>query len=206
MRILSFCIAGFLLVSCSKKKDIYRSPTFSENNILQGVVEIPAGTNKKIEYNTHSLQFEIDKKNGVDRIIDFLPYPGNYGFIPSTYSDPDKGGDGDALDVLIIAENIPTGTIVEILPIGVLKLIDNKELDYKIIAIPLRKELQVMAPRTFDDFNKRYPKAKEIISMWFSNYDQKDSLYVEGWGNEKEALAEINKSLHKKNNLWVTLP
>ena len=199
MRILSFCIAGFLLVSCSKKKDIYDTSTFSDNNILQGVVEIPAGTNKKIECNTRSMQFEIDKKNGVDRIIDFLPYPGNYGFIPSTYSDPDKGGDGDALDVLIIAENIPTGAVVEILPIGVLKLIDNKELDYKIIAIPVRKELQVMNPKTFDDFNKRYPKAKEMIRMWFSNYDQKDSLYVEGWGNEKEAFAEINKSLYNKN-------
>ena len=128
-----------------------------------------------------------------------MPYPGNYGFIPSTYSDPDKGGDADALDVLIIAENMPTGAIVEILPIGILKLIDNKELDYKIIAIPVRKELQVMDPKTFDDFNKRYPKAKEMIRMWFSNYDQKDSLYVKGWGNEKEALAEINKSLYSKN-------
>jgi len=199
MRFLLFCIAGFLLGSCSNKKDIYDTPTFSKNNILQAVVEIPAGTNKKIEYNTRSMLFEIDKKNGVDRIIDFLPYPGNYGFIPSTYSDPDKGGDADALDVLVIAENMPTGTIVEILPIGILKLIDNQELDYKIIAIPLRKELQVMDPKTFNDFNKRYPGAKEMIRMWFSNYDQKDSLYVEGWGNEKEALAEINKSLPNKN-------
>ena len=56
-----------------------------------------------------------------------------------------------------------------------------------------------MNPKTFDDFNKRYPKAKEMIRMWFSNYDQKDSLYVEGWGNEKEAFAEINKSLYNKN-------
>ena len=199
MRFLLIFIAGFLLGSCSNKKDIYTTPTFSKNNNLQAVVEIPAGTNKKIEYNTHSMQFEIDKKKGVDRVIDFLPYPGNYGFIPSTYSDPDKGGDADALDVLIIAENLPTGTIVEILPIGVLKLLDNQELDYKIIAIPLKKELQVMAPKTFDDFKKQYPKALDILNMWFSNYDQKDTLYVAGWGNEKEALAEINKSLLLKN-------
>ena len=199
MRFLLFFITGFLLGSCSNKKDIYTTPTFSKNNNLQAVVEIPAGTNKKIEYNTHSMQFEIDKKNGVDRVIDFLPYPGNYGFIPSTYSDPDKGGDADALDVLIIAENIPTGTIVEILPIGILKLLDNQELDYKIIAIPLKKELQVMAPKTFDEFKKQYPEALDILKMWFSNYDQKDSLYVAGWGNEKEALVEINKSLLLKN-------
>ena len=50
MRFILFFIAGFLLGSCSNKKDIYTTPTFSKNNNLQAVVEIPAGTNKKIEY------------------------------------------------------------------------------------------------------------------------------------------------------------
>ena len=43
--------------------------------------------------------FIIDKKNGEERIVQFLPYVGNYGYIPSTFSDPEEGGDGDALDV-----------------------------------------------------------------------------------------------------------
>ena len=64
MRFILFFIAGFLLGSCSNKKDIYTTPTFSKNNNLQAVVEIPAGTNKKIEYNILSMQFEIDKKKG----------------------------------------------------------------------------------------------------------------------------------------------
>ena len=62
MRFLLFCIAGFLLGSCSNKKDIYDTPTFSKNNILQAVVEIPAGTNKKIEYDKNLNDFFIDKK------------------------------------------------------------------------------------------------------------------------------------------------
>ncbi|MDA9133798.1 inorganic diphosphatase, partial [Gammaproteobacteria bacterium] len=61
--------------------------TFSKNGFLQMVVEIPAGTNKKIEYDKNINEFFIDKIDGVDRVINFLPYPGNYGFIPSTKMD-----------------------------------------------------------------------------------------------------------------------
>ena len=104
--------------SCNSNIDYYNIPLYSENNRLQAVVEIPAGTNKKIEVNTETSAFEIDQKNGKDRVIDFLPYPGNYGFIPSTYSDPNTGGDGDALDVLIISEFLIISFIIPNLPLA----------------------------------------------------------------------------------------
>ncbi len=170
-------------------------PAFSENGVLQCVIEIPSGTNKKVEYNKTSYTFEIDKKNGQERIINFLPYPGNYGFIPSTLSTIDEGGDGDALDILVIAEALPTGTILEIIPIGMLKLLDNGEYDYKIIGIPIKKELQIIQATTYVNFIEKYPKAKEIIDDWFLHYDTSDVLSSEGWANEKETLQEIQKSL-----------
>ena len=49
----------------------------------------------------------------MDRIVNFLPYPANYGFIPSTFMDKKKGGDGDALDILLISEHMVTGTVVD---------------------------------------------------------------------------------------------
>ena len=79
------------------------------------VVEIPAGTNHKIEYDPSTDSFENDKKDGKDRVISFLPYPGNYGFIPSTLMNKDRGGDGDALDILVIGESEPTGTVLSCL-------------------------------------------------------------------------------------------
>lgn len=182
------------LFSCKEAKDYYHLPTYSSNNIIQAVIEIPAGTNKKYEYNSQSNTFEIDKKNGVERVIQFLPYPGNYGYIPSTYSNPEKGGDGDALDVLVLSESVFTGTVIEIIPIGVLKLIDDGEIDSKIIAIPANSKMQIIKVKTYQEFLIKYPEAKSIIESWFLNYNKEDPASINGWGNEQEALLEIENS------------
>lgn len=197
LRIICLLVISLLLIiNCTTTKDIYSTPTFSENGALQCVIEIPAGTNKKIEYNLGSKTFEIDQRDGIDRVISFLPYPANYGFIPSTLSDRSLGGDGDALDILLISEALPTGTIVEVIPIGMLKLLDNGEYDYKIICVPYDPEKRIIDVTTYAQFLKRYSKAKDIIASWFLHYDTGgDALMSEGWGDEKEALKEINKSL-----------
>lgn len=174
------------------------TPTFSENGSLHCVIEIPGGTNKKIEYTTETKTFEIDQRNGTDRMIPFLPYPANYGFIPSTLSDRSLGGDGDALDILLISEALPTGTIVEAIPIGMLKLLDNGEYDYKIICVPFDPKKRIITATTFKAFSEKYTHAKDIIASWFLHYDTGgDALTSEGWGDEKEALEEIAKSLKR---------
>ena len=98
-------------ISCNRQTiDYSKLQAFSEQGNIQAVVEIPAGTNRKIEFDKEDHIFKTDQRNGKDRIINFLPYPGNYGFIPSTKSNVEKGGDGDALDVLILSERLETGT------------------------------------------------------------------------------------------------
>jgi inorganic pyrophosphatase len=60
-------------------------------------------------------------------------YPANYGFIPRTFAD-----DGDPLDVLVLcSEQIFPMTLVQVYPIGAMRMIDGGKLDDKIIAIPL---------------------------------------------------------------------
>lgn len=161
------------------------------------MIEIPAGTNKKIEYDAKGKVFKVDEKNGAERIIQFLPYPANYGFIPSTLSDIQTGGDGDALDVLVLAEALDTGTIIECIPIGVLKLLDDGEEDHKIIAIPLENKKRVIDAQNFAELTKNYPAIKEIIELWFLNYNNDDPAEVKGWGNEMEALKEIENQTKK---------
>ena len=129
-----------LTFGACKSVDLNSITSFSPQGHVHAVVEIPAGTNKKIEYNKTTKKFEVDQRNGKDRIIQFLPYPGNYGFIPSTFSDPTKGGDGDPLDVIVISEHVASGTLLEVIPLGMLKLIDDNELDYKLIAIPAEEK------------------------------------------------------------------
>jgi inorganic pyrophosphatase len=91
------------------------------------VVEISKGSKKK---------YELDKETGLiklDRILfTSTHYPSNYGFIPKTFAD-----DNDPLDVLVLcSETLDPLTIVECYPIGVVKMVDNEEVDEKIIAIP----------------------------------------------------------------------
>lgn len=91
------------------------------------VIEISKGGRNK---------YELDKETGMlklDRVLyTATHYPANYGFIPRTYA-----GDNDPLDVLVLCqEKIVSLAILEVYPIGVLKMIDSYEFDEKIIAVP----------------------------------------------------------------------
>ena len=141
--------------------------TYSAAGHLQMVVEIPAGTNVKLEYDIETNTFPVDKKNGKDRVIEFLPYPGNYGFIPSTIMDISRGGDGDAVDILLLSEHLPTGTIIEVLPIGILVLEDSGEKDSKIIVVPIDESLRIMRTHSYESFHSEFFEAKQLIQLWF---------------------------------------
>ncbi|MCK4661740.1 MAG: inorganic diphosphatase [Bacteroidales bacterium] len=176
-----------------KQKNYYTIPTYSKNNYLNAVIEIPAGTNMKIEYNPGINSFMPDVVNGQDRVIKFLPYPGNYGFIPSTFMDTKLGGDGDALDILVIAESVPVKTIMEVIPIAIIKLLDENEIDNKIIAIPVNSEERIINVKTFSEFEEKYPVAKNIIENWFSSYEKNGQIKFLGWEDENHAKEEIKK-------------
>lgn len=168
-------------------------PLYSPNNHVQAVIEIPAGTNHKVEYDKKALEFKVDQRDGKDRIIPFLPYPGNYGFLPSTYMSPELGGDGDALDVLVIAESVPVAHVMEIIPIANLALMDEGEIDNKIIAIPADPKLQIIKVTTLAELESKYPAAKKMIEDWFLNYDGPGVMKLEEWQNEVQAMDDIKK-------------
>ena len=168
------------------------SPINAARNV-QMVVEIPAGTNAKMEYNKSTQTFEQDTENGIPRRIDFLPYPGNYGYIPGTSMQVEEGGDGDALDILVIGEHTPVGTVLEVKPIGILLLKDQEELDHKIIAIPADESQRTLNAAGFMDFMMNYDGARKIIEDWFMNYKGWGKMELIGWENEKYALREIKK-------------
>ncbi|OIQ30775.1 MAG: hypothetical protein BM564_00770 [Bacteroidetes bacterium MedPE-SWsnd-G2] len=195
MRIVLFLLCVLFIFSCEKQVDYYLYPAFSGENRLNAVIEIPAGTNRKIEYNSKTFSFEIDKIDGEDRVINYLPYLGNYGFVPSTFSDPKLGGDGDAIDIIVLAESVATGTVIETIPIAILKLLDDGEIDYKIVAIPSDISKQIVSVENFSEFDVKFPEIKGIIETWFLNYNTKDDAIIEGWGDEKEAVREIMKNL-----------
>ena len=178
--------------SVEQEVDYKAIPALTDQGI-NIVVEIPAGTNHKIEYRLESSSFEIDQLQGRDRVIHFLPYPGNYGFIPSTFMDPERGGDGDALDVLLLSESHPTGSVIEAVPLGVLRLKDDGEIDTKIIAVPVDPTQRIIETSNFRDFLIQYDPAKRIIEEWFLNYKGLGAMELLGWEDETYAIDEIRR-------------
>src|SRR5271157_6180740 len=82
------------------------------------------------------IKYEMNKEAGtlfVDRFLHTpMRYPGNYGFVPHTLSD-----DGDPIDVLVAnTRPIVPGAILNVRPVGVLKMTDESGEDEKIIAVP----------------------------------------------------------------------
>ncbi|HKK77629.1 MAG TPA: inorganic diphosphatase [Saprospiraceae bacterium] len=192
MRILFLFSLPFLLWQCQGRSDLTQLSAFGETGI-NAVIEIPAGSNHKIEYDKSSLEFKVDQIDGQDRIIDFLPYPANYGFIPSTEMDLARGGDGDALDVLVLCESLATGTILETKIIAALLLRDQQEIDTKIIAIPADPQLRVFDIDNFQDFLLRQDAAKRIIENWFLHYKGANQVELIRWEDDQYALQEIEK-------------
>lgn len=190
--IFGFTIFSIFFLGCEGNTNYKSLPAATSTGIL-AVIEIPAGTNRKVEYKIDRSRFEIDVVEGKERVIDFLPYPGNYGFIPSTLMEEERGGDGDALDVLVIAESLQTGDTISVIPIGVLLLNDSGEEDHKIIAVPADPSKRIIDAIDYQTFTVKYNPAQKIIENWFLNYKGIGKINFVGWKNDRFALQEIEK-------------
>lgn len=168
-------------------------PAFVSPGVLRAVIEIPAGTVEKRQYDEVTNTFPIDKRNGVPRRIAFLPYPANYGFIPGTRMNKEEGGDGDAVDVFVICGAVPSGTVMDIEPIGIVELLDAGERDDKLIALPMDPDLRTVEA---DDIHELPEAARDILVTWLLNYDPVDGAELIAVKGKADALATVQR--------WIT--
>ena len=163
---------------------------FVRNGVLRAVIEIPAGSVEKRQYDHATNTFPIDRRNGVPRIVRFLPYPANYGFIPGTRMLKEEGGDGDAVDVFVLCTALPSGTVMEVEVIGVIELLDAGERDDKLIALPLDPALRTVEA---SDIQELPEAAREILVAWLLNYDPVDGAQLVGVKGRADALATVQR-------------
>ncbi|GAB2766000.1 inorganic diphosphatase [Salinimicrobium soli] len=153
------------------------------------LIEIPKGSRNKYEYD-----FKL-KKIRYDRMIfSSMMYPADYGFIPETLAL-----DGDPLDVLVLVTE-PTfpGCVMEVKPIGVFHMADEKGPDEKVICVPVSDPIW-NKHNDLDDVNPHLIKEIEHFFQVYKDLEQK-KVDVEGWGNLKEANTIIEECIKRYRN------
>lgn len=168
-----------------------------KSNDFYAVIEISKGSKNK---------YELDKQTGVimlDRILyTSTHYPANYGFIPLTYAN-----DLDPLDVLVLcSEPLVPMSLVRCYPIGVIRMIDGKYDDDKILAIPFNdpnmnhyKTIQDVPEHIIEEirhFFSVYKTLEHKTTTIFELEDQNKAIQI-----IEEALKqyELNKEKLKKH-------
>ena len=167
------------------------TPGDYENGEINVVVEIPTGSNHKIEWDRKNACFMLDR---VEPIA--FAKPCNYGFIPQTLDE-----DGDELDVLLITEQpLTTGIYTTARILGVMKFVDDGEVDDKIIAVPADDRNNGDAYKTLEDLPKRLIEQIEFHFNHYKDLKKPGSTVVKGWGDASEAKTIIFESIERWNN------
>src|SRR5215813_13918431 len=158
---------------------------------VNAVIEIPRGTTNKYEYDKQLNVFRLDRN-----LHSSVHYPGDYGFIPSTLSL-----DGDPLDVLVLVD-APSfaGCVMEVRPIGVLRMVDQGKQDEKLLAVVENDPVY----REINDCSQVFPHLLREIEHFFSIYKNLEGKKTElaGWASAKVArkiIVEAQKRLAAEN-------
>lgn len=188
------------------------------------IVEIPRYEQGKFEISKDLPLNPIvqDVKKGdlrfINNIYPFHGYPCNYGAIPQTWEDPSLKvrlendsyfGDNDPLDVCEIGSTTSIsklGDIKKVKILGCIAMIDEGELDWKIISIDVNDKL---ASKINDvvDVEIHFPHVLSNLKTWFKNYKlpmgkpENKFAFNGEWRDKSKALSVIEEC----NERWKSL-
>ena len=162
-----------------------------ENGTINVVVEIPAGSNHKIEWDRNLGVMKLDR---VEPSI--FAKPTNYGFIPQTLDE-----DGDELDVLLVTtQPLTTGLVVEAKTIGVMKFVDDDEVDDKVIAVPADDRETGDSIETLEDLSPQLLKQIEHHFNHYKDLKKPGSTVVKEFADIETAKQVIRESIDRWQN------
>ena len=150
--------------------DLSLIPAQPKPGIVNVLIEIPAGSKNKYEFDKDLNAFALDRV-----LYASVQYPYDYGFIPNTLAD-----DGDPLDGMVIMDR-PTfpGCVIAARPIGMLKMIDGGDRDEKILCVPDKDPRYTNVNSLRDVASHRL----EEIAEFFRTYKnlEKKVTEITGW-------------------------
>lgn len=196
--------------------DLPLYPDAKNKQVVSFVNEIPKGTQAKMEIATDEANTPIkqDVKKGALRFYQYGPSLVNYGAIPQTWEDPsntvpelDAGGDGDPLDVTEIGERVmPFGAVYSVKVLGCLALLDEGEVDWKIIAIntedPNASQINNIA-----DVELVMPGKIDAVRDWFRLYKTAEGKGENeyGYGGEAKDVQFAMSIIDETHGSWKAL-
>ena len=167
------------------------TPGDYENGEINVVVEIPTGSNHKIEWDRKNACFMLDR---IEPIA--FAKPCNYGFIPQTLDE-----DGDELDVLLITDQpLTTGIYTQAKVLGVMKFVDDGEVDDKIIAVVADDRNNGDAIKSLEDLPKRLIEQIEFHFNHYTDLKKPGTTEVKEFAGTDEAKKVIKDSIDRWNN------
>ena len=202
-------------------------PLKAGDGLYNFVNEIPKYTKAKMEVATKEENNPIAQDIKKGKLRDYHgPIFWNYGCLPQTWEDPGVEhpelkvfGDDDPVDVVEIGSNaMASGEVAPVKVLGVLAMIDDGELDWKVVAI---KSDDAMASKLNDvsDVETHMPGVISGIREWFRWYKTPDDKPLNAFGfdekcldkkSAEEVIAETHEHYNNlksgktdKGKLWV---
>ncbi len=161
-----------------------------ENGVVNVVVEIPAGSCHKIEWDRKVAAFKLDRVEP-----EIYAKPVNYGFIPQTLDE-----DGDELDALIFTDKpLTTGIYMEAKVIGVMKFVDDDEVDDKVLVVPEDDRNNGNAIKTLEDIPPQILKQIEQHFNHYKDLKKPGTTTVKGFFGLDDAKQVIKEAIDRWN-------
>eukprot|EP00580_Thalassiosira_gravida_P000555 CAMPEP_0201608642 /NCGR_PEP_ID=MMETSP0492-20130828/8490_1 /ASSEMBLY_ACC=CAM_ASM_000837 /TAXON_ID=420259 /ORGANISM="Thalassiosira gravida, Strain GMp14c1" /LENGTH=276 /DNA_ID=CAMNT_0048073535 /DNA_START=59 /DNA_END=889 /DNA_ORIENTATION=+ len=184
----------------------------SADGTYNAVIEIPKMTKAKMEVATKEENNPIAQDIKKGNLRDYHgPIFWNYGCLPQTWEDPNVEhpelkcfGDDDPIDVVEIgSKSLAMGTVQEVKPLGVIAMIDDGELDWKVIAIATDDELA----KEYNDIDDVPDAVKDGIREWFRWYKTPDDKPLNGFGFDEKWLdaKEAGEVIEETHVAWQKL-
>ncbi|KAH9321790.1 hypothetical protein KI387_016429, partial [Taxus chinensis] len=182
------------------------------DGVFNFIAEIPKESSAKMEVATEELYTPIkqDTKKGKLR---YYPYNinWNYGLLPQTWEDPSFAnaevegalGDNDPVDIVEIGQRrAKIGEILKVKPLAALAMIDEGELDWKIVAISI-DDPRASLVNDIDDVEKHFPGTLIAIRNWFRDYKIPDGKPANKFGLGNKAANKI-RNLSLRINVFLS--
>lgn len=157
------------------------------------VVEIPKMTKAKMEIATKEASNPIAQDIKKGKLRDYHgPIFWNYGCMPQTWEDPNHEhpelkvfGDDDPIDVVEIGSaTLESGSVHEVKALGVIAMIDDGELDWKVLAIAVDDPLAA----EYNDIDDVPAAIQDGVREWFRWYKTPDDKPLNGFGFDEKYL------------------